>query len=110
MTAWLELRRWAKRPLQPQLKGSTFISKISDAPEKVVEHRGLWWVTLQNMSLGYNLSFIRDSYCGVPGNFARNNSFSQLSTPESSQLNLWGRAHGGYPFPRFVDLLSLVSG
>lgn len=103
VTAWLELRRWATRPLQPQLNGSTFLGKISDAPEKVVERRGFWWVTLQNMSLGYNLNFIKGSDRSVPGNFAGNNSFSQLSTPESSQFNLWGRARGGYSFPRFVD-------
>ncbi len=103
LTAWIELRRWATRPLQPQPNGSTLLEKSTNEPENVIERRGLWWFMLQNVSLGYNLNFIKGSDRNVPGNFAGNNSFSQLSTPESSQLNFWGRARGGYSFPRFID-------
>ncbi len=103
LTAWLEFREWVAHPLGPQPNVTTFLAKKTDAPENVVERRGLWWFTLQNVTVGYNLNFIKGSDKTVPGNFVGNNSFSQLSTPESSQFNLWARARGGYSFPRFVD-------
>ncbi len=106
LTAWLQLRRWAAHPLQTQPNVTTFTARKTAIPENVVERRGLWYFTLQNVSLGYNLNFIRGSDRTVPGNFVGNNSFSQLSTPESSQTNLWVRARGGYSFPRFVDFYS----
>ncbi len=103
VTAWLVFRRWATQPLQPQPNATTFLARKTKVPENVVERRGLWWFTLQNVSLGYNLNFIKGADQTLPGNFTGNNSFSQLSTPESSQLSLWARARGGYSFPRFVD-------
>ncbi len=103
LTAWLEFRDWATHPVAPQPNVTTLFAKKTNNPEDLVERRGLWWFTLQNVTLGYNLSFIKGSDKTVPGNFAGNNSFSQLSTPESSQLTVWSRARGGYSFPRFVD-------
>lgn len=98
-----ELRIWATHPVQPQPVSSTFLSKNDGTPEGVVEHRGLWWLTLENVSLEYDLSFIRGSDKTIPANFSGINTFSQLSTPESSQLGLWTRIRGGYSFPRFID-------
>jgi hypothetical protein len=63
----------------------------------------MWWFTLQNVSLEYNLAFLGGSDKTVPGNFSGINSFSQLATAESSQLGLWTRARGGYSFPKYVD-------
>jgi 5'-nucleotidase, C-terminal domain len=103
VTEWLALRRWATHPLQVQPNQATLLAKQNPSPENAVANRGLWWFTLQNILFGYNLNFIRGSDRTVPGNFVGNNSFSQLSTPESSQFNIWGRARGGYSFPRFVD-------
>ncbi|MDQ2842004.1 MAG: 5'-nucleotidase C-terminal domain-containing protein, partial [Acidobacteriota bacterium] len=103
LTALLEFRNWISHPLQAQPTATTFLEKKSRTPENVVEKRGLWWFTLQNVTLGYNLNFIKGSDKTVPGNFTGNNSFSQLSTPESSQFSLWARARGGYSFPRFID-------
>jgi hypothetical protein len=79
---------------------------VSDQPENVVEHRGLWWLTLENVSLEYDLTFIRGADQTVPANFSGINSFTQLSTPESSQLGIWTRIRGGYAFPRFVDFFA----
>lgn len=103
VTAWLEFRRWFGHPLEPQPIAATLLAKPSREPEKEVERRPYWWFTLQNVSLGYNLNFIRGSDKTVPGNFAGNNSFSQLSTPESSAVSLWARARGGYAFSRYID-------
>jgi hypothetical protein len=103
VTAWLEFRRWLKQPLEPQPIAATVLAPSSRDPETEVEHRPYWWFTLQNVSLGYNLNFIRGSAKTVPGDFAGNNSFSQLSTPESSAVNLWVRARGGYTFSRYID-------
>ncbi|HEX4168085.1 MAG TPA: hypothetical protein VHZ55_21680 [Bryobacteraceae bacterium] len=106
LTAWIDFRRWITHPLQTQPNVTTFAAKKTAIPENVVERRGLWWFTLQNVSLGYNLNFIGGSDRTVPGNFVGNNSFSQLSTPESSNLDLWARVRGGYSFPRFLDFYS----
>ncbi len=106
LTAWIEFRRWVTHPLQPQPEVTTFVANKTRVPENVVERRGLWWFTLQNISLAYNLNFIGGSDRTVPGNFVGNNSFSQLSTPESSRMDLWARIRGGYSFPRFVDFYS----
>ena len=103
LTAWLEFRDWATHPLQSQPNATTFVARKTDVPENVVERRGLWWFTLQNLSFGYNLNFIKGSDRTVPGNFVGNNNFSQLSTPESSLFSFWGRARGGYSFPRYLD-------
>ena len=106
LTAWIDFRRWITHPIQTQPNVTTFVARKTAIPENVVERRGLWWLTLQNVSLGYNLNFIRGSDRTVPGNFVGNNSFSQLSTPESSNIDLWARVRGGYSFPRFVDFYS----
>ena len=105
LTAWLQLRDWATHPLETQPNATTFVARKTNVPENVVERRGLWWFTLQNVSLGYNLNFIQGSDRTVPGNFVGNNNFSQLSTPESSLFSLWARARGGYSFPRYVDFI-----
>jgi hypothetical protein len=105
LTALGQLRQWASHPLNEQTVPTMF-EKPSGTPENVVERRGLWWLTLENMSLEYNLSFIRGADQSVPANFSGINSFSQLSTPESSQLGLWTRLRGGYSFPRFVDFFA----
>lgn len=66
-------------------------------------HQGLWWFSLQNLSTEYDLTFIRGSDSTIPVKFSGINTFSQLSTPESSKLALWGRARGGYSFPKLLD-------
>lgn len=103
LTAWIQLRNWATHPLQPQPVAATLFGEHGRSPEKKVENRAMWWFTLQNVSLEYNLAFIGGSDKTVPGNFSGINSFSQLSTAESSQLGLWTRARGGYSFPKYVD-------
>ncbi|HWF47610.1 MAG TPA: hypothetical protein VG168_11440 [Bryobacteraceae bacterium] len=100
-----QLRQWVSHPLNEQ-PVPTMFEKPSDTPENVVERRGLWWLTLENISLQYNLTFVRGADQSVPANFSGINSFSQLSTPESSQLGLWTRVRGGYSFPRFVDFFA----
>ena len=65
--------------------------------------RGLWWISVQNISVGYALTFVGGSDRTIPGYFTGNNAFSQLSTPEQSAFSFWGRARGGYSFPRFLD-------
>jgi hypothetical protein len=96
------LRLWATHPLQPQQR-SAFLAEHAGTHEAEVERRGLWWFTLQNMSLEYDLTFVRGSDEKVPSNFSGINTFPQLSTPESSQLGLWTRARGGYAFRRYID-------
>jgi hypothetical protein len=103
ITAWLAFRRWFQQPIEPQPIATTILPFPKGNPEIEAEHRPYWWFTLQNVSLGYNLNFIGGSPKTVPGDFAGNNSFSQLSTPESSGINLWARARGGYSFTRYVD-------
>ncbi|HEX4810675.1 MAG TPA: 5'-nucleotidase C-terminal domain-containing protein [Bryobacteraceae bacterium] len=105
LTALTQLRQWVSHPLRTQPLPTLF-EKPSNAPQNVVENRGLWWLTLQNMSLEYDLTFIRGADQTVPANFSGINSFSQLSTPESSQLGLWTRVRGGYAFPRLVDFFA----
>jgi hypothetical protein len=105
LTALGQLRQWASHPLNEQ-NIPTMFEKPTDTPENVVERRGLWWLTLENMSLAYNLTFVRGADQSVPANFSGINSFSQLATPESSQLGLWTRLRGGYSFPRFVDFFA----
>ena len=103
LTAWAQLQYWATHPLQPQPVGGTLFAKRNPSPETKVENRAMWWFTLQNVSLEYDLAFIGGSDKTAPGNFSGINSFSQLSTAESSQLGLWTRARGGYSFARYVD-------
>jgi hypothetical protein len=74
-----------------------------NSPDLEVARRGLWWISVQNISVGYALTFIGGSDRTKPGYFAGNNAFSQLSTPEQSAFSFWGRARGGYSFPRFLD-------
>jgi hypothetical protein len=51
----------------------------------------------------YSLTFVGGSDRTKPAYFSGNNSFSQLSTPEQSAFGFWGRARGGYSFPRVLD-------
>lgn len=103
LTAWAQLRYWATHPLQPQPVGGTLLASQNRSPEEEVENRAMWWFTLQNVSLEYDLAFIGGSDKTVPGNFSGINSFSQLSTAESSLLGVWTRARGGYSFSRYID-------
>ncbi len=106
LTAWVQLREWATHPLQPQQASTTLLGEHTSSPEQEVESRGMWWFALQNVSLDYDLSFIGGSDKTVPGNFAGINTFSQLSTAESSRIGFWTRARGGYSFPKYVDFFA----
>ena len=97
------LLQWSdffSRPDRPEVSAG-IASKNS--PDEEVARRGLWWISVQNISIGYALTFIGGSDRTKPGYFVGNNAFSQLSTPEQSVFSFWGRARGGYSFPRFLD-------
>jgi hypothetical protein len=103
VTAWLELRKWATTPFPDRPLAATLLEPKARTPQQSATNRAMWWFTLQNVSLGYNLNFIRGNDQEVPINFVGNNNFSQLSTPESSEVTGWLRVRGGYNFSRFVD-------
>ena len=103
LDAFQQLRLWGTHPFPTDVTGTTFLSKKQQTPEGQVENRGMWWFTLQNLTAEYDLSFIRGSDKRIPSNFSGINTFSQLSTPESSKIGLWTRVRGGYSFPKFVD-------
>lgn len=103
VTAWLELRKWATTPFPDRPLAATLLEPVARTPQQSATNRAMWWLTLQNISLGYNLNFIRGSDADVPVNFVGNNNFSQLSAPESAEFIGWLRARGGYSFSRFVD-------
>jgi hypothetical protein len=103
LTAAEQLRRWATSALQPQRDETTLFESAPLAPETAVRRRGAWWFSLENLSVEYDLSFIRGSDQAIPANFSGINTFSQLSAPESSRIGLWTRARGGYLFPRWFE-------
>ena len=100
-----QLRRWVTSPLKSQPVPATLFSPGKQTAESEVERRGTWWFTLQNLSAEYDLAFLRGSDQTIPSNFSEINTYSQLSTPESSRIGLWTRVRGGYVFPRFFDYM-----
>jgi hypothetical protein len=94
---WKNLFSWSGRPEIFASAGN------KSSPDEQVARRGLWWISVQNISVGYSLTFLGGSDRTIPGSFSGNNTFSQLSTPEQSAFSFWERARGGYAFPRFLD-------
>ncbi len=103
LTAWRQLRSWAMSPAALFPGAVTLVQPESNTLVSVAQRKGFWWFGLQNLDAEYDLSFIGGSDRTVPGNFAGINTFSQLSTPETSQLGFWLRGRGGYDFPKYID-------
>lgn len=105
LSALQQFRHWLRSPLQLH-SGATTLFGAREAQETQAPYHGSWWFTLQNLSAEYDLTFIRGSDKTIPANFSGINTFSQLSTPESSKLGLWTRVRGGYQFPRYFDFFA----